>query len=75
MIVSNSVHWDPRVRKEATICAQSGFDVVVVGIIEPKFDQSIIDSLPFHVSLLDNPFRHKVSIAWLDWKNFPCHFI
>ncbi len=60
MLVSNSVHWDPRVRKEATICSLNGFNVVVVGIIEPKFNRKEIDLLPFRVSLLNNPFKNNL---------------
>ena len=60
MIVSNSVHRDPRPRKEATICVKHGFDVVVVGLFDERYDHEAIQLLPFRVSLLRNPFRKRI---------------
>lgn len=71
MVVINSVWHDPRVRREATSCSNSGLDTWVIGFKDEFYNKEKVESLPFNTVLIEMEeqyFRpHKTIFSKLKW--------
>jgi len=53
MLVTSNVIKDPRVQREAKLAHDNGFEVFVLGRRDRKFNQNLLEQLPYKVILAD----------------------
>lgn len=62
-VVSNSVWYDPRVRKQIVEYMNNGVDVVCVGLKDHRYDEEKMQNVPCRVTLADIDEKYKKNLS------------